>query len=235
MRELIISAVLLLVPLFIFSSCTKQSEESLLTSAQSKLDEAKKLEEQSKLEEARKPYQEAIELYKQFLKEYPSSPKASEIYSTIAKIYSEAKVSEDKNQDYTNAIRYYKELSEKFPETKEAKYAMFMIAFIYDEMLKDKELAKDAYRKFLEKYPKDEDPNEKMSESARMMLQMLEKNVSIEDIIKNTKTDTTKTKEKVKVKTDTVKIVPKPGPGPKDKSKDTVGKHGPGTPVPPNN
>jgi hypothetical protein len=70
---------------------------------------------------------------------------------------------------------------------------MFMIAFIYDEMLKDKQMAKESYQKFLEKYPKDEDPNEKMSESARMMLQMLEENRSIEDIIKGTQKDTIKT------------------------------------------
>ena len=69
-----------------------------------------------------------------------------------------------------------------------------MVAFIYDEMLKDKEMAKDSYKKFLEKYPKDEDPNEKMSESARMMLQMLEENRSIEDIIKNSQSkDSVKT------------------------------------------
>jgi len=68
---------------------------------------------------------------------------------------------------------------------------MFMIAFIYDEMLKDKQMAKDSYKKFLDKYPKDEDPNEKMSESARMMLQMLDDNRSIEDIIKNSQSKDT--------------------------------------------
>ena len=73
---------------------------------------------------------------------------------------------------------------------------MFMIAFIYDEMLKDKSMAKESYQKFLDKYPKDEDPNDKMSESARMMLQMLDSNRSIEDIIKNsTGKDSTNTEE----------------------------------------
>ncbi|NOS85924.1 MAG: hypothetical protein HOP31_12340 [Ignavibacteria bacterium] len=68
-----------------------------------------------------------------------------------------------------------------------------MVAFIYDEMLKNKDKAKENYKKFLDKYPKDEDPNEKMSESARMMLQMLDENRSIEDIIKNTSKDSVKT------------------------------------------
>ncbi len=82
-----------------------------------------------------------------------------------------------------------------------------MVAFIYDEMLKNKDKAKENYKKFLDKYPKDEDPNEKMSESARMMLQMLDENRSIEDIIKNTSKDTTKKEEPKKddVKKDDVK------------------------------
>jgi tetratricopeptide (TPR) repeat protein len=224
----IIKFPLLLLILFLVSSCTKQSEDSMLSDAKAKLDEAKKLEEQSKPDEARKFYKEAVEIYQQFLKDYPGSPKAAEVYSTIAKIYSEAKISDDKNQDYTNAVRYYKELAEKYPDTKDAKYAMFMIAFIYDEMLKNKELAKEAYRKFLEKYPKDEDVNEKMSESARMMLQMLEENRSIEDIIKNPKIDTTK--QKPETKKDSIKTVPKPGPN--EKLKDTSGNQGKGPKAP---
>ena len=63
-------------------------------------------------------------------------------------------------------------------------------------MLKDKNKAKENYKKFLDKYPKDEDPNEKMSESARMMLQMLDDNRTIEDIIKNTQKDSVKTDPK---------------------------------------
>src|SRR5205085_7003791 len=98
----------------------------------------------------------------------------------------------------------------KYPAAKETKYAMFMIAFIYDEMLKDKEMAKQSYQKFLDKYPTDENPNEKMSESARMMLQMLQDNRSIEDIIKNN------TGNKDSLKTPPVK---KDSLNPKDKTK----------------
>lgn len=184
--------LLLLIPalVLIFSSCTKESEDSILLSAKTKMEEAKKLETENKLDEAKKSYLEAVEIYKKYLAEYPSSSKAPEVYSSIAKIYV------DNLRDYPNAIKYYEELSKKFPATKESKYGMFMVAFIYDEMLKDKDKAKESYRKFLDKYPKDEDPNEKMSESARMMLQMLDENRSIEDIIKNTQKDTLKTEKK---------------------------------------
>jgi hypothetical protein len=111
---------------------------------------------------------------------------------------------------------------------------MFMVAFIYDEMLKDKEKAKENYRKFLDKYPNDESPNEKMSESARMMLQMLDENRSIEDIIKNIPKDTTKTKiEEKKTNSDTIHLEdrrPEKNEDPvKDKSgKDKSGKDKPG-------
>lgn len=201
MQLLKISVTLLLLA-FIFTSCTKESEDSILNKAKEKLDEARKADEQSKPEDAKRLYTEAIEFYKGFLSDYSSSAHTAEVYSTIAKIYS------DNLRDYANAVKYYKELSDKYPNTKDAKYAMFMIAFIYDEMLKDKEMAKESYKKFLDKYPKDEDPNEKMSESARMMLQMLQENRSIEDIIKNTqnsgqKTDSLASKDKVKDKTKT--------------------------------
>ena len=175
--------VFLISSLLVISSCTKKTEESLLLDAKNKMEEAKKLEADNKVDEARKDYEQVIDIYNDFLSGYPSSTKAPDVYSTIAKIYS------DNLKDYTSAIKYYKELTDKFPDTKESKYGLFMIAFIYDEMLKDKELAKQSYQKFLDKYPKDEDPNEKMSESARMMLQMLQENKSIEDVIKNVQQD----------------------------------------------
>jgi len=181
--------LLLLAAVFLFSSCSKESEETMLLNAKSKLEEAKKFEGENKPDDAKRTYTEAIEMYKTFLAEYSASAKAPEVYSIIAKTYL------DNLKDFENSIRFYKELSDKYPGTKEAKYGMFMVAFIYDEMLKNKEMAKDSYKKFLEKYPKDEDPNEQMSESAKMMLQMLEENKSVEDIIKNVPQDTTKKKE----------------------------------------
>ena len=182
--------LLILIPALLLTACSKESEDSILLSAKNKLEEAKKFDTDNKPAEAKKAYGEAIELYKKFLSEYPSSAKAPEVYSSLAKIYV------DNLRDYPNAIKTYEELTAKFPASKESKYGMFMVAFIYDEMMKDKEKAKVSYKKFLDKYPKDEDPNEKMSESARMMLQMLDENRSIEDIIKNTQKDSVKTDPK---------------------------------------
>ena len=74
-----------------------------------------------------------------------------------------------------------------------------MIAIVYDDNLNDKEMAKQSYRKFLEKYPKDEDPNDNMSASARAILQMLEQNIPIDSVIKNSQS-TTKDTSSVKTK-----------------------------------
>ena len=206
----------LLIPLFLLSACTaKKSEDELYTTAKAKIEEAKKLEADNKPDDAKKAYSEGIEMLKQLIADYPSSAKVPDAYNEIAKIYV------DNFKDYQNAIKYYKELSDKFPQAKESKYAMFMVAFIYDEMLKDKEMAKQSYQKFLEKYPTDENPNEKMSESAKMMLQMLQDNRSIEDIIKN---NTSNVKDSLKVppvKKDTL--------NPKDKTKTnkTIDQSGP--------
>jgi hypothetical protein len=87
---------------------------------------------------------------------------------------------------------------------------MFMVAFIYDETLKDKENAKTYYKKFIEKYPADTDPNDKMTESAKRMLEVLESGKSIEELIlqnsdNNKTTETKQESKKDEKKTDVKK------------------------------
>lgn len=183
---------ILLMLLFIsvmFISCSKETEETMLLNAKAKLDEAKKYEQENQLADAKRTFAESIDLYKTVLKEYPSSPKAPEVYRIIAELYDNAL------QDYDNAIRFYKELVDKYPDTKEAKFGMFMMGYIYDDKVKNKDLAKEYYKKFLDKYPQDTDPNEKLSESVRFMLKMMDENKSIEDIIKSVPQDTTRKTE----------------------------------------
>ncbi len=156
----------LLLIVFFFSSCGQQSkktEDQYISDAKAKYDEKK--------------FDEAITSYREFLKNYPKSSQAIYAYNQIAGIQIE------NMKDQLGAINTYKELAANFPDTKEAKQSLFMVAFIYDETLKDKENAKNAYKAFLEKYPTDTDPNDKMSESARTMLQVLESGKSIEEMI----------------------------------------------------
>jgi tetratricopeptide (TPR) repeat protein len=194
----------LLLSLFILSallltSCTKQSEETLWNTAKGKIEEANKLREQGNQAESNKLCNEAIELLKQYLTDYPSSQKVPDVYNSIAIIYM------DNLMDYNNAVKYFSELSEKYPDSRFTKTAMFMTAYIYDEMIKDKNMAIESYQKFVDKYPEDK-PGEQMSFHAKEILKMLRENRNIEDIIKSNtqnKDTTVKLLEDNKLKTDT--------------------------------
>jgi len=172
MTKLNANLLFLLIIAFIFSACTqtRKTEDQYLTSAKTLLDSAAAKNDNNL-------YDEAIKTYREFLKEYPGSDKAVGAYMSIGGIYT------DNLKNYPEAINTYKEVVEKFTDKKEAKNSMFMVAFIYDNYLQDKPNAIDAYKKFLVKYPADTDPNEKMSESAKVMLEALESGKSIEDLI----------------------------------------------------
>lgn len=157
----------LIVLAVLFAAC---SDSTQVKPEQEYLDAA-----QQKLEA--QDFQGAIDEYEALIKNYPSSPGAITAYNQIAGIYFESL------KDYEKSIETYKRLAEAFPDSKEAKQSLFMVAFIYDETLKNKEEAIAAYNTFLAKYPEDTDPNDKMSESAKMMLQVLEGGQSIEDMI----------------------------------------------------
>lgn len=155
--------LLFLTLIFIGCSNQKKTEEVYLTEAKTLLDDKK--------------FDESIKTYRDFIKDYPKSDKAIFAYNQIAGIQIDAL----KNPQ--EGIKTYKELAEKFPSTKEAKQGLFMVAFIYDETLKDKENAIKSYQEFLTKYPTDSDPNDKMSESAKTMLEVLKSGKSIEEMI----------------------------------------------------
>jgi len=141
------------------------------------LNAAKTLYDSAAAKKDKELFTQSINTYKDFIKTYPKSEKVLTAYNQIAGIYF------DNLQNYQEAIGTYREIVDKFPDKREAKQSLFMVAFIYDETLKDKENAMASYKKFLEKYPQDTDPNDKMSESAKRMLEVLETGQSIEDII----------------------------------------------------
>lgn len=165
MRNLNLKFFSVLIISVLLTGCSenKKTEDQYLTDAKTKLDEKK--------------YDESITDYREFIKNYPKSDKAVFAYNQIAGI----QIENLKNPQ--EGIKTYKELAEKYPSTKEAKQALFMVAFMYDETLKDKDNAIASYKIFLEKYPTDTDPNDKMSESARTMLEVLQSGKSIEEII----------------------------------------------------
>lgn len=165
MRNLKLKFFTILLFAVLLNGCSenKKTEDQYINDAKTQLDEKK--------------YDEAITTYREFIKNYPKSDKAVFAYNQIAGI----QIDDLKNPQ--EGIKTYKELAEKYPNTKEAKQSLFMVAFMYDETLKDKKNAIESYEIFLQKYPTDIDKNDKMSESARTMLEVLKSGKSIEEII----------------------------------------------------
>jgi len=189
-----IKILLSIVLVFTLASCSKK-----MKSEDEYLNTAKALYDSAVVKKDNNMFNEAINVYKDFIKEYPKSEKTVFAYLQIAKTY-------DENlSNYPDAIKTYSEITTKFPDTKDAKQSMFLVAFIYDEKMKDKDNAIISYKKFLEKYPQDSDPNEKLSESAKVMLQTLESGSSIEDIIKKIESNENKDTKKDDTKKDDTK------------------------------
>jgi len=183
------------------ASCGKQEKE--LKTEEEYLTSAKSLYDSGLVKNDNELFNQSIKKYQEFITKFPKSNKVLFAYNQIAGI------NFDNLKNYPEAINTYKMVFEKYPDTKEAKQSLFMIAFIYDETLKDKENAKTYYKKFIEKYPADTDPNDKMTESARRMLEVLETGKSIEELIlqnsDNNKTTETKTETKKEDKNTEVK------------------------------
>lgn len=178
------------------TACGKQEKQ--LNTEEEYLTTAKSLYDSAVVKNDNELFNQSITKYKEFVAKYPNSEKVIFAYNQIAGI------NFDNLKNYPEAINTYKTIYEKYPDKKEAKQSLFMVAFIYDETLKDKDNAKTFYKKFLEKYPTDTDPNDKMSESAKRMLEVLETGKSIEELIlQNSGNENTKTETKTEVKTET--------------------------------
>jgi len=165
MQKFRINLLVILLAAIVFYSCgeKKMTEEEYLNKAQTELES--------------KQYKESIITFQELIKNYPQSKNSIFAYNQVAGIYME------NLQDFPSGIQAYRDLYASFPDTKEGKNALFMVAFTYDEKLQDKDNAVKSYKEFLAKYPEDTDPNEKMSESAKMMIEVLESGKSIEDLI----------------------------------------------------
>jgi outer membrane protein assembly factor BamD (BamD/ComL family) len=173
------------------ASCGKQEKE--LKTEDEYLTSAKSLYDSGLVKNDNELFNQSIKKYQEFITKFPKSEKVLFAYNQIAGI------NFDNLKNYPEAINTYKIVVDKYSDKKEGKQSLFMIAFIYDETMKDKENAKIYYRKFIEKYPTDTDPNDKMTESAKRMLEVLESGKSIEELIlqnSDNKTSETKTDAK---------------------------------------
>ncbi|MCX7834402.1 MAG: tetratricopeptide repeat protein [Ignavibacteria bacterium] len=169
--------ILIILTVFYFSCGDKSVEKSdLLMSAKKMLDSAQALNSKElKLE--------AVELYNEFINKYPDSSKVIDAFYEIARIYTDL-------NEYKEVIKVYENIAKKYPNTKDERNALFMIAFTYDSSLRDTLNAIAAYKRFLEKYPKDTE-GDRLSESADLMLKSLEGKFNLDELLKEKDTKVT--------------------------------------------
>lgn len=171
-HKLSLLGLLILITGMLFS-CSKDNKS---VSEDEMLNRAKQLSDSSNAINSKDVRLQAIKVYEDFVTQFPKSDKLPEVYSKIAELYFGV-------EDFQKTISTYSLLSEKYPDTRYGRQALFMTAFIYDNQLNDKANAIAAYKKYIEKYPKDVE-GENFTESAKGMVDILENNKSIEDIIK---------------------------------------------------
>ncbi|TRZ64166.1 hypothetical protein D4R20_03120, partial [bacterium] len=115
-----ILAIVLLALILFACSEKKKTEDEYLNAAKSLYDSAI-------VKNDKNLFNDALNAYKEYIRNYPNSEKSMMANFTVAKIYHE-------NLNNPNeAVTAYKVVADKFPTTKEAKQALFLIAFIYDE------------------------------------------------------------------------------------------------------
>ncbi len=122
-------------------ACSKTTDKQYL-------DQAKNLLNDNKVSEA-------ISTYKSLLEEYPESDLAPKALVELANLYQNQF---DKNlppeQSFDYAQKYFREVYDKYPSSEEAPKSLFMSAFILANELKRYDDATEAYKLFIEKYPK---------------------------------------------------------------------------------
>lgn len=131
----------IVISLLTLLACSKTTDKQYL-------DQAKNLLNDNKVSEA-------ISTYKSLLDEYPQSDLAPKALVELASLYQNQL---DKNlppeQSFDYAQKYFREVFDKYPTSEEAPKSLFMSAFILANELKRYDEATEAYKLFIEKYPK---------------------------------------------------------------------------------
>ena len=90
-------------------------------------------------------YTQAIQLYQNYLRQYPTSTLTSEIYYRIAKDC-------EQNSDYLGALSWYEKIISEYPESNENLQALLNEADLYRDRLKNNLKAVDYSQRALEHY-----------------------------------------------------------------------------------
>lgn len=141
---------LLIVILFLVSSCSRKSGQQLYQEAQTA--------------EGQKNYPAALQAYQEIIDKSPTSAYAESSLYRIALIYN------NDVRDFGKAISAYQQFCSIFPNSPKAPTALFLTGFIYNNELHRLDSAKIMYETFLQKYPSHE-----LATSAKFELETLGK------------------------------------------------------------
>jgi len=100
---------------------------------------------------------EVIANYENLLKEYPESKLAPEALFQLGTLYQNKMVKNlSETESLENAVKVFRRIYNDYPDYSKAPDALFMSAFILANELKRYNEATEAYKLFLQKYPKHE-------------------------------------------------------------------------------
>ncbi|MFZ5518774.1 MAG: tetratricopeptide repeat protein [Candidatus Zhuqueibacterota bacterium] len=158
--------VTFLIQILIVGCGTKKTKEQLYA-------EAKRFERNEQ-------YKEAIEVYEQFVKEYPRASSADSVLFSIGQIYS------NNLAQFEKSIETHQRLISQYPESKMGAQSLFMIGYHFANDIKDLDKAKEYYSKFLASYP-----NNELCSSVQWELDNLGKDINDIDFLKSDTKDQT--------------------------------------------
>ncbi|MBU1100331.1 MAG: tetratricopeptide repeat protein [Bacteroidetes bacterium] len=136
-----INRVLVTIFLLIFvAACSNTTDKSLYESAKQKITEG--------------DYQAALADFKTLSNDFPESNYLAAVKFEMGKMYQGFVVPNiSKSESLNEAVKFYTDVYESYPDSMQAVNALFMIAFLQANELKNLDAAKDAYVKFIERYP----------------------------------------------------------------------------------
>jgi TolA-binding protein len=140
-----------------FLSCSKKTSRSLFEEALNHIEKGH--------------YLKALDCYKKIVNDFKNDSLASTALFEIAKMYQSKLFNDiDEKKSFEYAVEFYSLILSNYPASKEEPFALFMIGYIENNYLNNYEKAKEAYEKFLNKYPQHE-----LSLSAKVELENIGK------------------------------------------------------------
>lgn len=148
MRRIFVYALLSLG--LLFSSCSRETEEALLSKGTEAINAG--------------DYEKAVEALEELLDEYPEGQRRPEALYALGGLYQREK------GDIARALDCFRTIALQYPDHEKAPNSLFLMGFLYNNELHQLDSARAAYEEFLKRYPENE-----MAASAQFELSTLGK------------------------------------------------------------